>query len=85
MRWILADSTSQNQNKSESLRQINRYHLLFAGYSPAAIVGLGDLSKLGKDRMDDLIRTKVMEEAAKGFNKEGVRTKTFHEDDEKKQ
>jgi len=79
----MSDSGSQKRSKSEALAQINKYHLLFAGYSTADIVGLGDLSKLNRDRMDNLIRTKVMEEAAKGFNREGVRTKSFHEDEKK--
>lgn len=83
MRWIMSESNAEKQSQSEALGQINRYHLLFAGYSAAAIVGLGDLSRLERDRMDDLIRTKVMEEAAKGFDKAGVRTKPFHEDEKK--
>ena len=65
-----------------ALSDVNRYHLMFAGYSMADIAGFGDLSKLDRDRMRDLIRTKVMEEAAKRFKKSGVRTRSLQEDDE---
>jgi hypothetical protein len=60
----MCESSAERQSKSEALGQINRYHLLFAGYSATAIVRLGDLSKLGRDKIDDLIQAKVMEEAA---------------------
>jgi len=76
-------SDSNKQSRSEALGQINRYHLSFAGYSPSDIVGFGDLSKLGRDRMEGLIRTKRLEEAGRDFNEAGVRTKGFHEDDDK--
>ena len=64
-------------SKAAALAEINKYHLMFAGYSPADILGLGDLGKLTQDRMGELIRRKVMDEAAKSFNKDGVQTKTF--------
>jgi len=70
-------------SKAATLAEINRYHLMFAGYSAADILGLGNLGKLTKDRMGELIRRKVLDEAAKGFNKAGVETKRFHEEDEK--
>ncbi len=72
-------------SKTKTLAQINKYHLMFAGYSPADIVGLGDLGKLTQESMSELIRTKVMDEAAKSFIKDDIRTKPFHEPDEKKQ
>jgi hypothetical protein len=80
----MSESSGSEKSKEEALGQINKYHLSFAGYSSADILGLGDLSKLGRDRMDNLIRTKVMEEAAKGFNRNGVDIIRFHEPDEKK-
>jgi hypothetical protein len=79
----MSESSSEKQSKSEALGKINEYHLFFAGYSPTDIVGFGDLSKLGRDRMDDLIRRKVLEEAAKRIDRAGAETKTFHEDEKK--
>jgi len=74
----------QQPDKAATLAEINRYHLMFAGYSAADLLGFEDLGQLTKDRMGELIRRKVLDEAAKGFNKGGVETKPFHEPAEKK-
>jgi hypothetical protein len=68
-----------------ALSEVNRYHLMFAGYSEAEIVGFGDLSKLTKDRMSELIRIRVVKEAGKGFDEAEAETELFRKRDEKKQ
>jgi hypothetical protein len=68
-----------------ALSEINKYHLMFAGYSESDIVGFGDLSKLTKERMGELIRIRVVEEAGKSFDKAGAKTRILREPDEKKQ
>jgi hypothetical protein len=71
-------------SRATVLAEINKHHLMFAGYSESDILGFGDLGQLTKDRMGELIRRKVLDEAAKGFNRDGVETKPFKEPDEKK-
>jgi hypothetical protein len=66
-----------------ALAEINKYHLMFAGYAPAEVMGFGDLGQLTKERMVDLIHSRVMEEARKTFDKAGVKTKPLHDPDEK--
>jgi len=67
-----------------ALAEINKYHLMFAGYAPAEVIGFGDLGQLTRERMVELIRGKVMEEARKAFDKAGVKPKPLNEPDEKK-
>lgn len=69
--------------KAEALAEINKYHLMFAGYSAADIIGFGDLGKLAKERMGGLIRRKAVKEAGKSFDEAGVETKLLHQPDEK--
>lgn len=70
-------------SKGETLAEINKYHLMFAGYSAADIIEFGELGKLTKERMWDLLRRKILDEAAKSFEKAGIKTRPFDKPDEK--
>jgi hypothetical protein len=74
--------------KAEILAAINKQHLMFVGFSAADILGFGDLGKLTREQMHDLIHTKnleAMKETGRTLDKASVKTKLLHKSDEKKQ
>lgn len=74
----MGSDKGKQSNRMETLAAINKHHLMMAGYSAADILGLGDLSRLTRDRMRELIHTKsleAMKETGKALDKAGVKTK----------
>ncbi len=61
--------------RREIARAFNLEFLRMAGYSAGEIAGLGDLSELGAERIQDLIRRKHLEVMAGLFKKMGLRVK----------
>jgi len=72
----------QKAGRAATLAEINKTHLMMAGYSAPEILALGDLDLLSKSKMRDLIRAKVLDAARQEFDRAGVRLKTFDETDE---
>jgi len=69
-------------SKEQILAEINKYHLGFVGYSAADITAFGELGKLPKARMGELIHRKALEKANKSYNKAPFKTVTFRTPDE---
>jgi len=74
----------QPSSRTETLAKINRYHLILAGYSSSDIIRFGDLGKLSKTRMHEVICGKSIDDAGKGLKEPGTESKTFRGSDEKR-
>jgi hypothetical protein len=69
---------SDQAQKKSVLANLNRWHLLLAGYSEAEIVGLGELSQLRMEQVRDLLHSKkleAMKATGEALTKEGVKIK----------
>ena len=75
--------TEQAPNDDQIFRTLNRRFLLMAGYSEQQILGLGDLAKVPYDKMDDLIVKKGLATYGEAFNREDIKMKLLHKNDDK--
>jgi len=72
---------SDQAQKKSVLANLNRWHLLLAGYSETEIVGLGDLSQLRVEQVRDLLHSKkieAMKATGEALTKEGVNMEPIH-------
>jgi hypothetical protein len=60
---------AEHPTKQETLAEINRHHLTFAGYRTSEITKFGNLGKLTVNTMSELIRRKTLGNVKKRLGK----------------